>query len=72
MNPGDLVVKHTHDYLTAETDVGIILGGAWQEGFFNILFARSGPVWVRRGTIRRIGLRPPTSSGVRSSSPTVR
>jgi len=56
MNPGDLVVKHTHDYYTVETDVGIILGGSWSEGFYNVLFARSGPVWVRRGTIQRIAV----------------
>lgn len=56
MLPGDLVVKHTHDYLTAEADVGIILGGSWSEGFYNVLFARSGPVWVRRGTIQRIAV----------------
>lgn len=56
MLPGDLVVKHTHDYTTAEADVGIILGGSWSEGFYNVLFARSGHVWVRRGTIQRIAV----------------
>lgn len=58
MSPGDLVVKHTHDYITVETDVGIILGGSWSEGFYNVLFSRGGMTMVRRGTIQRIALRP--------------
>lgn len=62
MNPGDLVVKHTHDYddndrsLTIE-DVGIILSGSWYEGSFRVLFSRSGVKSARTGTIMRIRLR---------------
>ena len=77
MNLGDLVVKYSHDYddndrsITIE-DVGIILEGSWKSGFYRVLFSHLGVRHVSTGTIRRIGLRPPTSCGGRSSLPTAR
>ena len=62
MNPGDLVGWYSYDYDdfdrgTTINDVGIILGGSWNEGVFRVLFSRSGVRSARVGTIKRIGLR---------------
>jgi len=46
-----------NDHLSFDSDIGIILDGSWQEGFFNVLFAKNGYEWVRRGTIKRIAIR---------------
>lgn len=62
MNCGDLVAQYSYDYddlnrVTTINDVGIILGGSWNEGVFRVLFSHSGVKSVRIGMIKRIGLR---------------
>lgn len=62
MNPGDLVAWYSYDYDDSDrgttiNDVGIILGGSWNEGVFHVLFSHSGVRSTRVGTIKRIRLR---------------
>jgi len=63
MNPGDFVAKYIYYYDDYDDrdifieDVGIILGGSWNEGVFRVLFSRLGLRSVSVGMIKRIALR---------------